>query len=246
MSRVAPFRWQEHPGSFDVIRNHRIYPADPNCPFSIPALAPYDGQPPEQLIAWTDRIRSDRKLAGAARHFFLDDYRFECVWKAPSRYDYRVLECAAVLTPDFSLLVDQPEATQIWNTFRNRWLGAYWQSMGVEVIPTVTWSDQRSYGFCFSGLPNHGTVAVSTVGCVRAADTRRLFMEGFSELVRRVQPQLVLVYGKLLPGMEELALMRSYPTRWQSKSYPLNRPTGNPPQPQIRQTLTIIGRACSL
>lgn len=51
---------------------------------------------------------------------------------------------------------------QLYNTFRNRWCGAYFASEGMRVIPTVSWGDERSFAFCFEGIPKGSTVAVST------------------------------------------------------------------------------------
>ena len=31
---------------------------------------------------------------------------------------------------------------------KNRWGGAYWQSSGLTVIPTISWGDERSFEFC--------------------------------------------------------------------------------------------------
>ena len=71
---------------------------------------------------------NDKVDPEAICHFFLHDYQFERVWNQPKKYINKLLHYKAVLTPDFSLFTDYPVAVQIWNTYRNRWLGAYWQS----------------------------------------------------------------------------------------------------------------------
>ncbi len=38
-----------------------------------------------------------------------------------------------VLSPDFSMYTNYPEAFQIWQVYRNRWCAAYWQSKGIKV-----------------------------------------------------------------------------------------------------------------
>lgn len=60
-------------------------------------------------------------------------------------------EC--VFTPDYSLYADMPIPMLIWNTYRSRFLGAYYQAEGVKIIPTVSWSLENSFDFCFAGLP---------------------------------------------------------------------------------------------
>ena len=54
-----------------------------------------------------------------------------------------------VCTPDFSMYTDFPLALQINSHYRKHWLGAYWQSKGITVIPTIFWSDERSFEWCF-------------------------------------------------------------------------------------------------
>ena len=68
----------------------------------------------------------------------------------------------ALLSPEFSLYWDMPRALQIYSTFKNRWCGAYWQRQGFIVIPTVFWSSNDSFEFCFDGIERGLVVAVST------------------------------------------------------------------------------------
>ena len=45
------------------------------------------------------------------------------------------------------------------------WCGAYWQSKGLTVIPTISWSTPSSYDFCFDGVEENSIVAVGMIGC---------------------------------------------------------------------------------
>ena len=129
-------------------------------------------------------------------HFYLDDYQFERVWNKPDFYTDKLLHFDSVFTPDFSLYLDMPMPLQIFNTYRNRLLGAYWKSRGLEVIATLSWSDDKSYSFCFEGVEPGGVVTVSTVGCGNSVHAKRLFLNGLDEMVHRLEPKKVLVYGK--------------------------------------------------
>lgn len=213
-SRLQYGRWASVPGNFDVCRSLQVFPS--SNVLGIPDLEPFNGKVPDFLLPWTQRVRSAGKASRSARHFFLDDYRFESLWTAPGRYKLRVHDCGFVLTPDFSLWLDQPAATQIWNTFRNRWMGCLWQREGVTVIPTVTWADETSYMFCFLGLPRNSVVAVSTVGCIRCPKARIAFIKGYTEMVRVLRPTLVLVYGKPISEVMALAPCHFYKTRWET------------------------------
>jgi len=93
-------------------------------------------------------------------------------------------------------------ALQIFNTYRSRWCGFYWQSKGLSVIPTVSWSDERSYDFCFDGIEQHSIVAVSTIGC---AESKKLFMAGFMAMCDKIEPQQVICYARPFAEMGHYA-----------------------------------------
>lgn len=153
-------------------------------------------------------------------HFFLMDERFEVVWNRPAASLKVVRKYVAVLTPDFSLYSDMPLAEQIWNTYRSRWMGWFWQEQGLRVIATVGWSTPKSYEFCFEGIPKRQVVAIGTPG-LRNPMTRRLFERGLREMFRRLEPVGLIVFGippkdfplaKLIPKTCRCVV---HPNRWQ-------------------------------
>jgi hypothetical protein len=206
--------WKHTPGSFDAVHTRECFPTDGN-PYGIPSLARV---PQKYTPAWMQPYRTrlsaaQRALLGAI-HFFLDDYRFESVWNHPHKaLNALRLYGQVVLSPDFSLYRDWPLAVQLWNTYRNRWCGAKWQAAGLVVVPSLSWSTAESYAFAFAGVPRRSLVAVSGVG-MRTSDVV-LFETGYREMVARLQPSLVLVYGPLRASLQALAPYREYPTRWQ-------------------------------
>lgn len=128
-------------------------------------------------------------------HFFLDDYQFERLWKIPDRYLSMLYDFKYVMTPDFSTYTDFPKIIQIYNHYRKHWIGAYLQENGIDVIPTISWSTPDSYEWCFDGEPEGGTVAVSSVGTQKNKKTKELFILGYKEMVRRLQPETIIFYG---------------------------------------------------
>ncbi len=131
-------------------------------------------------------------------HFFIDDYRFERLWNQPERYIDTLRKYDGVLSPDFSMYTDMPLPMQAYNSYRSKALARYWQWKGITVIPTLCWSDERSYDFAFRGIPQRSTVAVSTVGVVRNRESMRLFKQGLREAITQLYPQRVLWYGKAI------------------------------------------------
>jgi hypothetical protein len=108
-----------------------------------------------------------------------------------------------------------PRAAQVWNIYRSRWLGAYWQSNGVEVIPTACWGTQDTFDFCFEGIPSGATVAVSAIGIRSNEIDQALFRAGMEQLICRTDPKLLLSYGQLrfCDGID-LPEVKEYPTFW--------------------------------
>lgn len=187
-------------------------------PWGIPSLQPVPLRDvPRSLAPYRSRIVArPGELARIGIHFFLDDHRFETVWSRPLKSLTALHPHQMVLTPDFSLYHDWPRTVQLWNTYRNRWCGAFWQAHGLTVIPTVSWARPDSYDFCFLGVPLHSVVAVGTVGVrLERPSVYQLFIDGFGEMVQRLRPSRVLCYGKLPAACREMVETREYTTRWQ-------------------------------
>ena len=96
--------------------------------------------------------------------------------------------------------IDYPRAVQIYNHYRKHLIGAYWQSMGLTVIPSVCWSDHESFDWCFDGEPVGGCVAVSSVGTQKSPSARSLFMDGYNEMLRRLRPERIIFFGDVPSG----------------------------------------------
>ena len=128
-------------------------------------------------------------------HFFLHDYQFERVWKYPDRYIDVLKKFAFVLSPDFSQYWDMPAVLRMYNVYRNRWCGRYWQESGITVIPTVSWSDDKSLEYCLDGIPEHSVIAISTMGDGRWGNYSDL-KKKWPYIIGRLQPEQILLYGK--------------------------------------------------
>ncbi len=214
MTTRTSHRWQGKPGNFDTLHAASLFPA--NNAYGIPDLRHTPlSQVPGWLVPYRQRIRANEPLDDGAVHFFLDDYRFETVWSRPQKALSALAPYQTVLTPDFSLYRNWPLTLQLWNTYRNRWCGRFWQEEGYFVIPTVSWSTAVSYEFCFLGIPRRSVVAVSAVGVALQWPLEyQLFVDGFREMVKRLEPMVVLAYGRLPAICHELAEIITYPTRW--------------------------------
>lgn len=207
-------KWHSRPGSYDAVHAQELFPSSNE--FGIPDLPPVPQSAlPDWLVPYSQRLRSQQGVADGAVHFFLDDYRFETVWSRPRKALQYLSKYQTLLTPDFSLFREYPLALQLWNTYRNRWCGAYWTSLGFTVIPTVSWSALESYDFCFAGLPQHSLLAVSTISTHKDPSDRAYFLIGFEAMLETLSPSCVLCYGQIHPEMSSMVEVKCYPARWQ-------------------------------
>ena len=151
------------------------------------------------LIACSDTKRHDNnENCKKGVHFFVDDYRFKDVYEHPERTLDKYAQYTFLLTPDFSTYADMGLWRQIESVAKNRWIGTYWQSKGLRVIPTISWSTPRSFDFCFDGVETGSIVAVSTIGCKKAS---LQFLRGFNALQEKLQPKTIICFGTPLPSM---------------------------------------------
>ena len=111
-------------------------------------------------------------------------YKFESIWKNPEKFVEILKKYKAVLTPDFSMYIEMNPVMQLYNTFRNRWVGAYLSKNGIKVIPTVNWGLENTFDFCFNGIEKGSTVAVSTYMVSEHgnhSDQKDFFMKGYND-----------------------------------------------------------------
>ena len=171
--------------------------------YGIPAIQPETDIRIDKLewISFNYALTAKDKAAKGV-HFYLDDYQFARVWNQPDRYVPLLREFGAVLSPDFSIYRDHPQAVQIWNTYKRHWLAAYWQQQGVKVLPTLSWGGKESFEWCFDGEPENAIVSISTVGILNDSESTELFQQGCSEAIRQLNPTQILWYGKPVPDMD--------------------------------------------
>ena len=148
---------------------------------------------PSALMTFNYALNTDDFSKGIC--FYIDDYQFERLWNEPHKYMERLSQFDCCLTPDFSLYTDMPIAMQVWNVYRSRLIGQIMQDYGMRVIPTLSWSTPDSYNFCFDGLEKGGSVSVSTVGVMNSEDSQKIWRDGMTEAIKRLEPTLIVAYG---------------------------------------------------
>lgn len=188
----------------NVFENQEVMQFPCNGKYGIPEMQATDtvGDKMLRFMDWKEIDNPQDYIA----HFYYDDYKFMSAWRDPNKYIDRLQEFKAVVSPDFSLYIDFPIALQILSCYRRQWCGAYWQSLGIDVIPDVIWGRKDSFDFCFEGIPKHSTVAISTVGVKKDKEWNNekdsLFRDGYNEMLKRLEPTTILFYGDMIDGLE--------------------------------------------
>ena len=101
-----------------------------------------------------------RRLTAQTVHFYVDDYRFENVWKSPAK----VLsgKIAAIVEPNTSLFDTTPIAYGLNQIYKKRWIARYWQECGLLVYADLNVSS-KFYDYNRMGIPD-GYNAFATRG----------------------------------------------------------------------------------
>jgi len=151
-----------------------------------------------ELWGYTKAKPNDVEYKHKTIHFFTYDWKFDTVFDKPEKAMEKLDQYYALLTPEFSTYKDMPLAVQLWSTFKNRWCGAFWQKLGMKVIPTITWGTPPSFNFCFDGVEQNAIVAVSTYG---SENNERGFMRGYNKMLEVLNPAQIVCYGEPFDNM---------------------------------------------
>lgn len=168
--------------------------------FDIPLCPCTASDAPQRLIAYSDLGRDAHNTRhDAFVHFYINDCEFDTprggIWNNPKAALKKLQKCRGVITPDFSTCQDMPVAMKIYNTYRMRAFGFWLTKQGFEVINNIRWGTPETYSYCFDGIPTNGIVSIGTVGCIREKCNWQRFSEGLDEMIRRLRPSMIIVYG---------------------------------------------------
>jgi len=184
--------------------------------FDIPYCPTTATEIPKEIVSWVEAKSIYRKHKhnlnfkyNAYVCFYVDDHLFDStlgIWFRPKKALSILKHFAGVITPDFSTYQDFPIAIQIYATYRMRSYGYWLGKNDFAVINNVRGGLQNTFEFCFEGIPQNSVVAIGTVGGspFKLIDRER-FEEWLFEMVRRLKPHTIIVYGSAnYPCFEQL------------------------------------------
>lgn len=168
-----------------------------------PILKPLSDLPehPISLIAFSKAISS--KKNDSIVHFYEADKAFARIMHDPQKYSKILSKFKYVISPDFSQHMDMPSCLRLQNSWWNKVFGAYWQTLGMRVIPNVSWSSPDSYEYAFSGIPQNSVIAINCSSIKGNPMSRYFWMKGYEATINVLNPRLIIRYGDKMPGEDE-------------------------------------------
>lgn len=175
---------------------------------------------PKGMVPFSQREQSKDHMDFVC--FYEHDIKFRKILTETETMVDDLKRFPGVITPDCSLYLDAPLCVQIVDIYLNRAVGHYLQKQGIYVIPNIRWGDERTYTsdflgekVAFQGVDKHSIVSVGTFGQIRTAESKRYFREGLTEMLKELEPEVVLVYGsmpkEIFEGLTERARFVQYP-----------------------------------
>jgi len=186
-------------------------------PYGIPALLPDDlSTVPEPLQCWAgpDVTQEDPDThylynwgtdsrRGLPLHhtvvaFYCDDQRFEQFWQRPHVFTAKLLNSNVpiAISPNFSLWPDTPLALAIFNTYRSRYLGRYFQEAGLKVIPDVHGiTHDPTLQWCLAGIPPHPpAIAYQIQAGQKTLSSIHRIKQALKQYISKLKPSQLLLY----------------------------------------------------
>lgn len=161
--------------------------------YDIPCVKSNCSSLPTKVITFSKALKSKDYDAWVV--FYEDDEQFERLWNNPKRYLNLLKKFKGVVSPDYSLNGDMPICEQMHNVYRSRILAHWFQRNGIEIIINVRWGIKETFSFCFDGLYENDVFFVGSHGSIKNKENRIAFSKGLDELVERLHPRKLLVYG---------------------------------------------------
>lgn len=203
---------------YDVFKTHYWHGADLIGNFGMPKLF-QNNFIPSNVISFNQR-NSVKNPENYWLDFFIDDSLFERFWNNPKRYIPPLKKFAGVIATDYSMYPELLPAQQMYNCARNRVSAYFLSKEGLNVIPTASWSNEKSFEWCFDGLPENSSIAISSNGCLSNKFSKRMFLLGVDELQKRKNPNTLIVCGRPIKELEQHGNIIYYPNfsqRWKER-----------------------------
>ena len=166
---------------------------------------------PENVISFNER----NSVSKPEKHwldFFIDDRHYESFWTYLKSRINSLKKFAGIISTDYSMLPEMLPGQRIWNCTRNRIVAYCLQKKGFNVIPVASWCSKEDFDWCFDGLPEKSSIAISSNGCLSTPYGRKTLLAGVEELQRQKSPSKIIICGRSLAELEKYDNIMYYPS----------------------------------
>ncbi|MBR3628759.1 MAG: DUF4417 domain-containing protein [Elusimicrobia bacterium] len=195
---------------YDIFKLYYWHNATLVGKYKLPKLEPTQ-EIPSNVISFNERKRI-LKPEEYWVDFFIDDALFENFWNHPEISFLNLKNFKGIITPDYSMLPEMLPAQKIWNCTRNRIMAYYLQQQGFNIIPVASWCEKEDFEWCFDGLPEKSSIAISSNGCKSSPYGYKMFLKGVEELQKQKVPTNLIVCGGHIPDLDVYDNMKYYPS----------------------------------
>ena len=163
---------------------------------------------PDGLVPFSKMEKANPKAFAVCE--YENDTEFKDILVNPKDYIKVLRKYQGFISPDCSVYRDMPLSLQITNIYRSRAIGYFFQKNRVYVIPCVRWGDERTYTtkvlpekVAFLGVEKHSIVSIGSYGQIKDRVNRYFFEAGLDSMMETLEPEIVLVYGKVPEDVKE-------------------------------------------
>lgn len=159
---------------------------------------PYSMEIPKYIIPFRER-KYHHDYKDVAIGISLDD---SDVIRNPNNYIDEFRKYNAIMLTDSSVCKAISLSAVIANVYRNHEILSFFHRQGLNVIPHVRWSNEKSYktianyNLVFDGYPKDSIISISIPQEFENNDLYKYFKEGLKVMLDNLRPTTVIVYGK--------------------------------------------------
>lgn len=193
----------------DVFHSWMVKGASFAGPMDMPVLRPCL-KIPTKLVSFSDAMSQHCSDQKGFVHFFEDDCNIERFWNNPRKYLPKLSQFDGVISPDFSVCYDFPNAIKVNNTYRNLASGFWLQSQGLQVIPNVRCEPGNAL-WSLPSIPHNSVIAIGARASIKRVEDRRMFISMVKIAIDELDPSAVIWYGSDAYGTADYPKLKKIP-----------------------------------
>ncbi len=120
-----------------------------------------DDQPPPYFYNFGSDSTRGMPFSKTIVGFYVDDYRFDRFWDTSSESTMELMKQGylGAVMPNYSPMPKDPRAVRVFQMYKSRWVGRYFQEAGIKIVPDIQCASADIEWMC-DGLAGVKTIAI--------------------------------------------------------------------------------------